>query len=82
MHVNWTYCADHFAIYTNIESLCCTPEINKMLYVEYTSVKKNRGPRNRPTQICSVEFLTMVQVQFNGGKIGFSTNGAGAIGYP
>lgn len=20
--VNWTYCGDHFAIYTNIESLC------------------------------------------------------------
>ena len=23
-----TYCGDHFAMYTNTESLCCTPEIN------------------------------------------------------
>ena len=22
--VNWTYCADHFTIYTNMESLYCT----------------------------------------------------------
>ena len=22
------YCGDHFATYTNIESLCCTPETN------------------------------------------------------
>lgn len=27
---NETYCADHFAVYTNIESLCCTPETNMM----------------------------------------------------
>ena len=25
--VNETYC-DHFTMYTNIESLCCTPETN------------------------------------------------------
>ena len=36
MHVNQTYCGDHFAIYTNIESLCCTPEANIMLYGNYT----------------------------------------------
>ena len=24
----------------NIKSLCCTPEINVMLYVNYTSIKK------------------------------------------
>ena len=38
--VNWTYCGDHFNIYTNIESLCCTPETNVMLYVNFTSIKK------------------------------------------
>ena len=27
-NVNQTYCGDHFAIYTNIESLCCIPETN------------------------------------------------------
>ena len=32
MDVNWTYCADHFAIYTNTESLYYIPEMNKMLY--------------------------------------------------
>ena len=26
--VNQTYCGDHFAIYKNIELLCCTPETN------------------------------------------------------
>ena len=38
--VNWTYCGDHFNIYTNIESLCCTAETNLMLYVNFTSIKK------------------------------------------
>ena len=39
MDINWTYCGDHFAIYTNIKSLCCTPE-TKICYVNYTSMKK------------------------------------------
>ena len=26
--VNYTYYGDHFAVYTNTESLYCTPEIN------------------------------------------------------
>ena len=39
---NSTYCGDHFAIYTNIQSLCCTPEANIMLYINYTSMKKER----------------------------------------
>ena len=34
MDVNLTYCDDHFTVYTNIESLCCTPETN----VSYTSI--------------------------------------------
>ena len=34
------YCGDRFAVYTNIGSLCCTPETNTMLYVNYTSFKK------------------------------------------
>ena len=28
MSVNYIYCGDHFAIYTNIEALCCIPEAN------------------------------------------------------
>ena len=39
MDVNETYCEDHFTAYTSIESLCCIPETNRMLYVNYTSVK-------------------------------------------
>lgn len=31
MNVNWTYCGDHFATYTDIKSLQCTPETNIML---------------------------------------------------
>ena len=40
MNVNWTYCGDHLAIYTYIDSLCYTPETNIMLYVNYISIKK------------------------------------------
>ena len=29
MDVNWTYCGDHFVIYMNIKSLCCTPGANE-----------------------------------------------------
>lgn len=36
----WTSCGDHFAVYKNIKSLCCTPETNLVLYVNYTSIKK------------------------------------------
>lgn len=39
MVVNET-CCDHLAIYTNIEPLCCTPEMNVMLYVSYISISK------------------------------------------
>ena len=39
MEVNQTYCGDNFAISTNIESFCCTPESNIMLYVDYVSIK-------------------------------------------
>lgn len=34
-----TYCGDYFSIYTDSDSLCCTPEINVMSYVSYISVK-------------------------------------------
>ena len=37
MDVNYTYGGDYFAIYTNMESLWCIPEIN-MLYVNYISI--------------------------------------------
>lgn len=31
---------DHFAVDTYAESLCYIPENNKMVYVNYTSIKK------------------------------------------
>ena len=37
----YPYCGDHFTIYTNIESLCCTSEANTMLYINYISEKNN-----------------------------------------
>ena len=39
MDVNQTYCGSHFAIYTNTEALCCTPETN-IMYVNYISIKR------------------------------------------
>ena len=39
MDVNKIYDDDHFAIYTNIESLYCTLDTNIMLYVNSISIK-------------------------------------------
>ena len=40
--VNWTYCGDHFTIYTTIKSLCFTPETNVILHVKlYLNQKIN-----------------------------------------
>lgn len=38
MGVNMTYCGDYFTIFTNTESLCCAPDTNIMLHVNYISV--------------------------------------------
>ena len=43
MDVNWTYCGNHFAIYTNIKSLCCTPETIPQLKKK----KKNPKPESK-----------------------------------
>ena len=34
------YHGDHIVRYLSVESLCCAPETNIMLYVSYTSIKK------------------------------------------
>lgn len=34
-------CCDQLATYINLRSLCCTPETNKILYINCTSVSKN-----------------------------------------
>lgn len=35
-----SYQGDHFVMYINIKSLCCTSETNTILYVNYTLIKK------------------------------------------
>ena len=50
-YVNQTYGDDHFAIYTNIKPLCCTPDINIMLYVNYAAIK------NKTTVLATREVL-------------------------
>lgn len=40
--VKYTDCGDDFTVYTNSESLRCTPETNLMLYVYYSSIKKKK----------------------------------------
>ena len=34
-------------MYRFVESLCCTPETNAALYINYTSIKKLRGISKR-----------------------------------
>lgn len=44
----------------------------------------NREPRNRHTQICPTDFFfffTKIENEFNGGRIDFGINDAGAIRY-
>ena len=40
MNVNWTYCGNHLAIGTFIESLCRAPERNIVLCVNYILIKR------------------------------------------
>ena len=41
------YHGDYIIVYINVESLCCTPEINIILYTKYTSIiKKNPHPES------------------------------------
>lgn len=37
---------DHFTLYGNVKSLCCTPEANIMLYVNYPSIDKKKKTQN------------------------------------
>lgn len=38
-----TYCGGHFIMYEDIKSLGNTPETNKILYINYVSIKKIIG---------------------------------------
>ena len=46
MNPNYTYCVDYFTIYLNIKLLCCLPEINIRLHVDYISIKKKKRKPN------------------------------------
>lgn len=37
---NYTDCGEHFVMYIVVKSLCCGPETNIILYINYTSIKK------------------------------------------
>ena len=37
-YVMWWMFTSHFTIYTYVKSLCCTPETNRKLYVNYISI--------------------------------------------
>ena len=42
MDDNQTYYGVHLGIYVDIESLFCMPEANKILYFNYTPVKRQK----------------------------------------
>ena len=77
--INQIYCGDHFTMYTNIKSLCCTPGTNIMLCVSYSSVKtttKHRllGPITRISDSVDVrwgsEFAFLTHLIFLTGDAG------------
>ena len=47
MNGSCIYGGDYFAVYTNIESLCCTSETNIILHVNYISKRKKERERKR-----------------------------------
>lgn len=53
--VSQNYQGDHFTIYSNIESLSCTPEINIMLYGNYIPVKRKHDGYHQGSQIKSMK---------------------------
>ena len=46
-----TYCGDQFIMYINIESLCCIPKTNTILYANYTSIKKKRKWKRKNSNV-------------------------------
>ena len=40
-----TYCDEDWVMYRTVESLCCTPETNITLYVNYTRSLKNNNSK-------------------------------------
>ena len=62
------HCGDHFIIYIIIKSLCCTPETDTVLYVNYSSIKKkktNSSLGNTPERE-EMNTLMTIKVHFAG----------------
>ena len=49
---NYAYHGGHFLIVLNVKSLCCTPETNVLLYVDYTLIFKNKQTNKRTESSC------------------------------
>ena len=58
--VNQTYSDDHFIIYTNIKSLCYTPEANITLYVNYISIKKKEFGKDMQITYFEIQVINRV----------------------
>lgn len=56
--VNLTHCGDHFSIYANMESLCCTSESNVICQL-YLNVKK--GAMHKTSELSSSIFCGRAQ---------------------
>ena len=69
MGVRWTYHGDSVTIYTDSESLCCTPNMNMKGCVSYASIKKKK--ENGGRMICA---LTIAE---KGKALGFASGSAG-----
>lgn len=54
MDINGADCGDHFSIFTNIESLFCTPKTSVM-YANYISIKKMYTEGNYP-RVLSIKY--------------------------
>lgn len=50
-------------MYTAVESLCCTPELNLTLYINYISVKKKKKKIGPKCQSVRAEEYDCLQLQ-------------------
>ena len=52
MDVNYTYWSVHFTKSTNVKPFCCSPETNRMLYVNYILIKKKKERERGENHFC------------------------------
>ena len=71
MDDNWLYYGDHFIMHKNIESLCCTPETNIILYVNYNSIRK-LGSSQIFTTLTKLGIYVCVNMEWSLGYVSMS----------